>query len=81
MTHEELLTRVYAARRQLMMVGGTDTQQWSVALHPFDLHSIREDAKLAFGEDFHAQKVWGLPINPDARLRIGEVRLRAEVAA
>lgn len=79
MTYTDLLRRVYAARHELAKQGATAFDRWVVALHPWDLAHVKG------GLDYPALngrgEVLGMGLRPDATLRIGEVRLRVEVAA
>lgn len=77
MTYEELMRRVYAARHDLATKGGTNFTSWIIALHPWDLAHVTGELRLAR----YDSTVFGLRLRPDASLRIGEVRLRVEVAA
>lgn len=82
MTHEDLARRIYAAKHDLIRVGGTRFEGWSVAVHPCDLASIKRTFEQRFGTAMDGVlTIFGMALLPDDRLRRGEVRLRAEVAA
>lgn len=83
MTHEDLARRIYAAKHDLIRVGGTRFEGWSVAVHPCDLMAIKRTFEARYGQPHYdgTMTVFGMTLLPDNRLRQGEIRLRAEVAA
>lgn len=95
MTIEELVRRVFKARHEISTSHiGVDFGAWRVLLHPRDLRALRAEWKRreAWGANhpaFHPEgsgyaefdSVCGIRVEPDARVKIGDVRLVCEVVA
>lgn len=89
MTHDDLVRRVYDARRQLILMGNPtrfQTGGWQIVMSSPDWVQVITDEKVGSvrSQIVHDGVRWtvcGIPITTDRTLKTGEVRLRAEVAA